>query len=66
MFDILPRELQSVAVRARVRYAPHPYVWMASAGAHNTGLVIESENKEPPFHFAIELQRGWIDETNLA
>lgn len=29
MFDILPAELKSVAVRARVRYAPHPYVWMA-------------------------------------
>ena len=29
MFDILPPELKSVAVRARVRYAPHPYVWMA-------------------------------------
>ncbi|KAH9983762.1 taurine catabolism dioxygenase [Russula vinacea] len=37
MFDILPRELQSVAVRARVRYAPHP-----------TGLAIESEGKELP------------------
>jgi hypothetical protein len=24
MFDILPREPQSVAIRARVRYAPHP------------------------------------------
>ena len=46
MFDILPRELQSVAVRARVRYAPHPYVWMAPAAAHSTGLAIESESKE--------------------
>jgi len=46
MFDILPRELQSVAVRGRVRYAPHPYVWMAPAAAHSTGLAIESESKE--------------------
>jgi alpha-ketoglutarate-dependent taurine dioxygenase len=46
MFDILPRELQSVAVRARVRYAPHPYVWMAPAAAHSTGLAIESDGKE--------------------
>jgi xanthine dioxygenase len=46
MFDILPRELQSVAVRARVRYAPHPYVWMSPAAAHSTGLAIESEGKE--------------------
>ena len=48
MFDILPRGLQNVAVRTRVRYAPHPYVWMAPAGAHSTGLSIESENKEAP------------------
>ncbi|KAH8992907.1 Clavaminate synthase-like protein [Lactarius akahatsu] len=48
MFDILPRELQSVAVRARVRYAPHPYVWMGPAAAHSTGLAIESEGKELP------------------
>ncbi|KAI0275383.1 hypothetical protein BC834DRAFT_921393 [Gloeopeniophorella convolvens] len=46
MFDILPRELQSLAVRARVRYAPHPYVWMAPARAHSTGLAIESEGRE--------------------
>jgi alpha-ketoglutarate-dependent taurine dioxygenase len=46
MFDILPRELQSLAVRARVRYAPHPYVWMSPAAAHSTGLAIESEGKE--------------------
>ena len=47
-FDILPRELQSVAVRAKVRYAPHPYVWMSPAAAHSTGLAIESEGKELP------------------
>jgi xanthine dioxygenase len=46
MFDILPRALQSVAVRTRVRYAPHSYVWMAPAAAHSTGLAIESEGKE--------------------
>jgi xanthine dioxygenase len=48
MFDILPRELQSVAVRSRVRYAPHAYVWMAPAAAHSTGLAIETEGKELP------------------
>ena len=48
MFDILPHALQSVAVRARVRYAPHPYVWMSPAAAHSTGLAIESEGKELP------------------
>lgn len=25
MFEILPPELKSLAVRAKVRYAPHPY-----------------------------------------
>jgi xanthine dioxygenase len=48
MFDILPREFQSLAVRARVRYAPHPYVWMGPAAAHSTGLAIENEGKELP------------------
>ncbi|KAH9059875.1 hypothetical protein EDB87DRAFT_1618910 [Lactarius vividus] len=48
MFDILPRPLQSVAVRARARYAPHPYVWMGPTAAHSTGLAIESEGKEVP------------------
>ena len=48
MFDILPRELKSVAVRAKVRYAPHPYVWMATAHAKSTGLGIEDEGLEMP------------------
>jgi hypothetical protein len=48
MFTILSRELQSVAVRARVRYAPHPFEWMKPAGAHSTRLTIESEGKEVP------------------
>ncbi|KAI0066673.1 Clavaminate synthase-like protein [Artomyces pyxidatus] len=48
MFEILPPELKSVAVRARVRYAPHPYVWMSPARALSTGLGIESEGKELP------------------
>jgi hypothetical protein len=48
MFDILPRELQSVAVRSRVRYAPYPYVWMSPAAAYSTGLAIESKGRELP------------------
>jgi len=48
MFDILPRVLQSVAVRARVRYALHPFEWMTSAAEHSTGLTTESEGKEVP------------------
>lgn len=48
MFDLLPAELKSVAVRTKVRYAPHPYVWMAPAHAMPTGLGIESEGLELP------------------
>ncbi|KAI0313221.1 taurine catabolism dioxygenase [Amylostereum chailletii] len=48
MFDILPAELKSLAVRTKVRYAPHPYVWMAPAHAMSTGLGIESEGLELP------------------
>nr|GAT57043.1 dioxygenase [Mycena chlorophos] len=46
MFELLPRELKSVAVRTRVRYAPHPYVWMAPSRSRSTGLGIESEGLE--------------------
>ncbi|TBU62425.1 Clavaminate synthase-like protein [Dichomitus squalens] len=46
MFDILPPELKSVAVRTKVKYAPHPYVWMAPARALPTGLGILSEGLE--------------------
>lgn len=48
MFEILPKELKSLAVRAKVRYAPHPYVWMAPAHAMSTGLGIETEGLELP------------------
>jgi len=48
MFDILPAELKSLAVRSKVKYAPHPYVWMAPAHAMPTGLGIESEGLELP------------------
>ncbi|CAL1694824.1 unnamed protein product [Somion occarium] len=46
MFDILPPEFKSLAVRSKVRYAPHPYVWMAPAHAKSTGLGIETEGLE--------------------
>ncbi|KAJ7166873.1 Clavaminate synthase-like protein [Mycena filopes] len=46
MFAILPPALKSVAVRARIKYAPHPYVWMAPARAKSTGLGIESDGLE--------------------
>ncbi|EMD42350.1 hypothetical protein CERSUDRAFT_110859 [Gelatoporia subvermispora B] len=48
MFAILPPELKSLAVRSKVKYAPHPYVWMAPARAKPTGLGIESDSLELP------------------
>ena len=48
MFEILPPELKSLAVRSKVKYAPHPYVWMAPARANSTGLGIETEGLELP------------------
>ncbi|XP_006453935.1 hypothetical protein AGABI2DRAFT_196515 [Agaricus bisporus var. bisporus H97] len=48
MFEMLSDEYKSLAVRTTVRYAPHPYVWMAPARAMSTGLGIESEGKELP------------------
>ncbi|KAI6133682.1 Clavaminate synthase-like protein [Pisolithus croceorrhizus] len=50
MFDMLPREYKSLAVRTKVRYAPHPYVWMAPARAMPTGLGIETEGLELPLN----------------
>lgn len=50
MFDILPPELKSFAVRTKVKYAPHPYVWMAPAHAMPTGLGIELEGLELPLN----------------
>ncbi|KAK7459664.1 hypothetical protein VKT23_009645 [Stygiomarasmius scandens] len=49
MFNILPKELKSLAVRSKVKYAPHPYVWMSPAKAKSTGLGIESEGLEMSF-----------------
>ncbi|GAA5900226.1 hypothetical protein JCM6882_002280 [Rhodosporidiobolus microsporus] len=48
MFDILPAELKSLAVRMKVRYAPHPYVWMGPAKSRSTALGMETEGKEVP------------------
>ena len=50
MFDILPPAHKSLAVRSKVKYAPHPYVWMAPAHAMSTGLGIESEGLELPLN----------------
>merc|ERR1711939_85467 len=55
MFDILPPQLKSLAVRTKVRYHAHPYVWITPAKSRPTGLGMETEGKEmsdddlPPF-----------------
>jgi xanthine dioxygenase len=49
MFDILPSELKSLAVRSKVKFAPHCFVWMAPAHAHSTGLKMETEGLELPW-----------------
>ncbi|KAG7451825.1 Clavaminate synthase-like protein [Guyanagaster necrorhizus] len=46
MFDILPPEMKSVAVRAKAKYAPKPFEWMKEARAVETGLGLESEGYE--------------------
>ena len=48
MFYIHPPPLKTLAIRSRVRYAPHPYVWMGPAASRSTGLGLESEGKEMP------------------
>lgn len=48
MFDILPDNLKSLAVRSKVRYAPHAYTWMCKARALPTGLGLYSEGLELP------------------
>ncbi|OSX66802.1 hypothetical protein POSPLADRAFT_1050974 [Postia placenta MAD-698-R-SB12] len=48
-FDILPPELKSLAVRSRVKNAPHPYTWISTAKAKSTGMGIETEGLEMPY-----------------
>ncbi|KAF8582154.1 Clavaminate synthase-like protein [Ramaria rubella] len=50
MFNLLPPALKSLAVRSRVRYSPHPFVWMAPARALSTALGIQSEGLELPLN----------------
>jgi alpha-ketoglutarate-dependent taurine dioxygenase len=47
-FRDLSAAQQDFALRTRVRYAPHPYVWMRNAKALPNGLGLESEGKELP------------------
>ncbi|KDR85859.1 hypothetical protein GALMADRAFT_218928 [Galerina marginata CBS 339.88] len=58
MFGILPKELKSLAVRARAKYAPHPFQWMRNARAVPTGLGLETEGLET----ALEDLPPWEEE----
>ncbi|EED82568.1 predicted protein [Postia placenta Mad-698-R] len=49
VFDILPPELKSLAVRSRVKNAPHPYTWISTAKAKSTGRGVETEGLEMPY-----------------
>ncbi|TPX36673.1 hypothetical protein SmJEL517_g01193 [Synchytrium microbalum] len=60
MFDILPKELKSVAVRAQIQYAPHPYVWMSNCKSNSVGLGLLSEDKELPLDELPEWQADQI------
>lgn len=60
MFQILPPELKSLAVRTSVRYAPHPYVWMAPARAKSDGLGIVNEGLELPLSELPEWEQSKI------
>ncbi|PWN52315.1 Clavaminate synthase-like protein [Violaceomyces palustris] len=46
MFDRLSPAEKSLAVRTKVVYAPHPYVWMSKAKSRSTGLGLESQGLE--------------------
>ena len=49
MFDLLPPEYKSLAVRMRVKYMPHPYIAIGTAKSRPTGLGMESDGLEVPF-----------------
>lgn len=49
MFEMLPDEWKSVAVRARAKYAPHPFEWISPVHAVSTGLGLETEGLEKVF-----------------
>lgn len=47
-FAALSPELQGLALQTRVRYAPHPYIWIKQAKARSTGLGIVCDGLEVP------------------
>jgi alpha-ketoglutarate-dependent taurine dioxygenase len=47
-FEGLSDAQKAFALRAKARYAPHPYVWMKRARARSNGLGLLSEGRELP------------------
>lgn len=60
MFEDLSPEEKSLAVRTKVRYAPHPYVWMSKARSNEMGLGLVSEGKELPLEELPEWEESKI------
>ncbi|KAF1934654.1 Clavaminate synthase-like protein [Clathrospora elynae] len=48
MFDLLSEEDKEFARTTKVRYAPHPYIWMSTAHSRSNGLGLLSEDVELP------------------
>jgi len=48
MFELLSPEYKSLAVRSKVQYAPHPYIWVSSAKSNSVGLGMVTDNLELP------------------
>ncbi|KAI8806369.1 alpha-ketoglutarate dependent xanthine dioxygenase [Cladochytrium replicatum] len=46
--EAIPEDLRQLALHSKVRYAPHPYVWISKARANTTGLGMVCEGKELP------------------
>ncbi|KAF9260840.1 Clavaminate synthase-like protein [Marasmius fiardii PR-910] len=58
MFDLLPPELKSIAVRAQARYAPKPFEWMENVRTRSTGFGVLSEGREKD----LDCLRPWSEE----
>lgn len=46
MYDLLSEEDKEFARTTKVRYAPHPYIWISGAKSRSTGLGMVSEGRE--------------------
>lgn len=58
MFETLSPAEKSLAVRAKVRYAPHPYVWMSQARSNSVGLGLVNQGKE----LALDELPAWTED----